>query len=606
MAKLKKSKAKEKSSPAMGSFLDLISPSVLDFHERKVVVGDQYQQIMVIVDYPEQVEPAWLSRVANLPGVVCSVHIQPTSSLELLDHLKVTMGELQGKLLSGGNPYSLMIVEKKFEHAKEMVKKINDEQQNVFQVTVVLAVTAPDEKSLRTRVKNLEQTLAGMQLRVRTAMYSQEEGYKAVGPWVQLDESIRNLGARNMPAESVAGAFPFTASNLNDGRGILLGSDRSSGVILLDIWKREGSRTNSNMLVTGRPGVGKSTTVKKILYNEYGQGKQVIMIDPEREYKDLCEHLKGNWINCGGGAGGRINPLQVRVVPLDDDEEEAIEKGISEYRPLANHFQTLRTFFTLYFRDLGGEDMARLEMSLEEVYSKYDITWTTRPEDVPNNAWPHIGHLHEWVENAGLKSQEWQRLALRLRSAAKGADAALWAGHSTLNQQADFTVLDIKNLMDGSQNIISAQYFNILTWAWNEISINRMHQILFGMDEGYLIADPNAPDALRSVRNISKRIRKYNGGLVFITHNFEDLLHDQVRLYGQSLIDNPTYKIIMPQGEKDIQVLTPLLNLTEKEIDLLEKGGRGDALLLAGNRRLYAKIEATPEELEVFGSAGGR
>jgi type IV secretory pathway VirB4 component len=597
---------KKKTSPVMGNFLDLISPSALKFEEKRVVVGDQYQQIMVIVDYPEEAEAAWLSQVAQLPGVVCSVHIEPTSSTELLEHLKVTMGELQSNLLQGGNPYSLMMTEAKFKHAKELVKKISEQKQNVFYMTVVLAVTAPDEEILRTRVKDVEQTLAGMQFRVRTAVYRQEPGYKAVGPWVILDQTIRDMGARNMPAESVAGSFPFTSSSLNDGRGILLGSDRSSGVILLDIWKREGSRTNSNALLTGRPGVGKSTTLKKIIYNEYGQGRKIIMIDPEREVKDLCEYVRGNWINCGGGVGGRINPMQVRVVPLDDEEEEAIEKGLQEYRPLANHFQTLRTFFSLYLRDLSGEDMARLEMALEEVYEKHDITWTTRPEAVPNDAWPHIGHLHEWVELRSKKEAEWERLALRLRSVAKGADSALWAGHSTIKDDAEFTVLDIKNLMDGSQNVIAAQYFNILTWSWNEISKNRSEQILFGMDEGYLIADPKAPDALRYVRNISKRIRKYGGGLFFITHNFEDLLHDEVRLYGQSLIDNPTYKIIMPQGEKDIQLLTPLLHLTEQEVELLEKGGRGDALLIAGNRRLYAKIEPTAEELEIFGSAGGR
>lgn len=80
---------KKKTSPVMGNFLDLISPSALKFEEKRVVVGDQYQQIMVIVDYPEEAEAAWLSQVAQLPGVVCSVHIEPTSSTELLEHLKV-------------------------------------------------------------------------------------------------------------------------------------------------------------------------------------------------------------------------------------------------------------------------------------------------------------------------------------------------------------------------------------------------------------------------------------------------------------------------------------------------------------------------------------
>ncbi|MBW5471560.1 conjugal transfer protein TraC [Brevibacillus formosus] len=599
-------KENTKPSQQMGGFLDLISPSALKFTESRVIVGDQYQQIMVIVDYPETVEAAWLSKIANLPGVVCSAHIEPTAPTELEQHLKTTMGDLQGKLIQGGNPYSMMLTQTKFDHAKALVKKINEDQQNVFLMTVVLAITAPDEKKLRARVKSVEQKLAGMKMRVRTAMYRQEPGYKAVGPWVTLDRTIKEMGSRNMPVESVAGSFPFTSSNLNDGRGIQLGTDRSKGIILLDIWKREGSRTNSNMLLTGKPGIGKSTAKKKIMYNEYGQGKKIIMVDPEREDKELCDYVKGNRINCGGGAGGRINPMQVRMVPLDDDEEEAIEKGLQEYRPLASHFQTLRTFFSLYLRDMSGDDGARLEMAMEETYNRYDISWTTKPETVPNDSWPHIGHLHEWIDLKSKKATEWESLSLRLRSAAMGADSALWAGHSTINDDAEFTVLDIKNLMDGSQNVISAQYFNILTWAWNEISKNRYEQILFGLDEGYLIADPKAPDALRYVRNISKRIRKYGGGLLFITHNFEDLLHEQVRLYGQSLIDNPTYKLIMPQGEKDLQLLTPLLNLSEQEVELLEKGGRGEALLIAGNRRLYAKIEATDEELAIFGSAGGR
>ncbi|MED2045657.1 type IV secretory system conjugative DNA transfer family protein [Bacillus thuringiensis] len=31
----------------------------------------------------------------------------------------------------------------------------------------------------------------------------------------------------------------------------------------------------------GRPGVGKSTAVKKILRGEYGRGTKIIIIDPE-------------------------------------------------------------------------------------------------------------------------------------------------------------------------------------------------------------------------------------------------------------------------------------------------------------------------------------
>ena len=49
---------------------------------------------------------------------------------------------------------------------------------------------------------------------------------------------------------------------------------------------------------------------------------KVIMIDPEREYKEITENLDGDWINVGNGKGGIINPLQIKDVPLDDENEE--------------------------------------------------------------------------------------------------------------------------------------------------------------------------------------------------------------------------------------------------------------------------------------------
>lgn len=40
------------------------------------------------------------------------------------------------------------------------------------------------------------------------------------------------------------------------------------------------------------------------------------------EYKEITENLEGDWINVGNGKGGIINPLQIKDVPLDDDDEE--------------------------------------------------------------------------------------------------------------------------------------------------------------------------------------------------------------------------------------------------------------------------------------------
>ena len=119
------------------------------------------------------------------------------------------------------------------------------------------------------------------------------------------------------------------------------------GIVVLDSWKRGGDRTNSNYVIMGTAGVGKSTVAKHLILNEFMTGTKIITIDVEREYKELTENLDGDWLNVGSGAGGIINPLQIKDVPLDDENEQDKVfkdegKGLGA---MALHFQTLRTFF---------------------------------------------------------------------------------------------------------------------------------------------------------------------------------------------------------------------------------------------------------------------
>lgn len=112
--------------------------------------------------------------------------------------------------------------------------------------------------------------------------------------------------------------------------------------------RRGGDRTNSNIVVVmGIAGVGKSTAVKHIALSEYMKGTKVIFIDPESEYKELTQRLNGDWINAGGGAGGKINPLQIRPAPRDtDDEEYPLYKDEGNgMLVMALHLKNLETFF---------------------------------------------------------------------------------------------------------------------------------------------------------------------------------------------------------------------------------------------------------------------
>lgn len=608
--KIKKSKkADPKPKQQVTMFLDVLSPTVIDFNPKDLIMGSQYQTALVITDYPPKVGPGWLANIVTMEGVVASIHTNPTDAYNLIKTLNVAMGSYQSRLNTGGNAIQLQRAEKGYKDAEKLLKKIDQEQQQVVFVTVILLISADDRDTLKQRLKKVESRLAGVGMRGRIPTFQQEQALKMAAPWAIVQPEIMQIGARNMTMETLAASYPFVYSGLNDGEGVLLGTDKSGGIVLVDFWIRQGDRTNTNMTVMGRPGVGKSATVKKILLDEYKRGAKIIIIDPEREYKEMCEKLDGDWIDCGGGIKGRINPLQARNVPLDDDEEEdkIYPENIVQRGPLALHFQTMRIFFNLYLRDISKIHMAMLEMALEELYKKWGIDWNVNPEDLKPSDWPTIKDLYELIsEKITPEEPEWRELALRIRSAAIGADSSLWSGETTIDAKSDMVILDIHHLLEGDEDIKKAQFFNILSWAWTEVSRDRTQKVILAVDEAYLLADPDTPQALAFLRNTSKRIRKYEGGLMVITHNLVDFLDPAVRRYGQALIDNPVYKIIMGQGDKDIEALTKLMTLSEREIQTLMKGERGTALFIAGSRRLQVNIELHPYEMEFIGQAGGR
>lgn len=619
MAESTKKKKKASGGPALSGLLDYISPPGLHFKPKEILMGEVYSRVLVINAYPTEVGPAWLSRISRMPGVTVTVHAVPTDPYNLINEIKIAMGEAESRMDSGNN-VARRRAQKQYEDCELLIKKIDEEQQKVYNAVVVIMVTASDPDVLAIRVRNVEQRLAGMGMKGRPPIHKQEEGLISAGPWGILHPDIFKFGYRNMPAESVAAMYPFVYSGINDGDGVLLGKDSTGGIVLIDIWRRQGDRTNSNLTILGRPGVGKSTTIKKWLKEEFGRGCKIIIIDPEDEYSGLAEGCDGAVIDVGNGAISRINPLQVRMrVPLDDENEEPTARLYSDEEisrgPLALHYNFLRTFFKLYLKD-GKEDhaftkmhLSCLEMALEETYANKNIFWDTDLTKFKAEDWPIMSDLYEVIQknSQGEKYKKyWEELELLLYPAAKGADKDLWCGPTTLKPKDEVVVLNIQQLLEAEDTLRRAQFFNILSWAWSEIDEDWEEQIILAVDEAYLLADPETPQALQFLRNTSKRIRKREGGLWVITHNMVDFMDPAIRRFGQALLDNPSYKFIMGQGENDIEALSKLMSLSDVEIQTIAEAKRGQGLLISGSKRLSVKVTITKEDEMFIGSAGGR
>ena len=231
------------------------------------------------------------------------------------------------------------------------------------------------------------------------------------------------------------------------------------------------------------------------------------------EYKELTENLEGDWLNVGSGAGGVINPLQIKDVPLDDeDEKDKVFKDEGKgLGAMALHFQSLRTFFKLLFPELTSIQIALLEETLEELYNSFNIYWNTDISGFKNIDFPIMYDLYELINKKTKtvydngKKQDYEILQSLIRTIAVGADSALFNGYTSIQTKTNFICLDTHNLQDASERVKKAQYFNILTYCWELMSKDREEKTMLVCDEAYLLIDPQVPQSLVFLRNKSDR-----------------------------------------------------------------------------------------------------
>lgn len=594
------------------SFKEKISPRGLKITERDIILGDAYMSVVTLVTYPSYVGHAWLGAVANVNHTRMCITISPMDTSEISKTLKKSISDTKSKIINVSDYNDQILLQNQMEDYVELVNRIDREHERFNKLTVNFLCYGDSKEALDKTKKELKNTLASYSLGSADLMFEQERSLKMCLPMVYTD--LEKQYGLEMPILATASSFPFIYQNLQDsGDSIILGCDGLGSKVFFDLWKRTGKRNNSNAVIIGKSGSGKSTLVKKIIRGNYARGAKIIAIDPERELKEMCDLIGGTWIDCGTGISGIINPLEVRKSTDDNDDEKRLSAN-----DLSRHFQTFRTFIKYYLQDLSAYELTKIEDALIDVYKDKNITFDTDLSKLKSEDYPIIKDLYNKLlnnlYNAKVREEPQNVIAslekiCSLLKRAITTDAKIFNGHSSIkvNNNSDFIVLDINSLVDSDDSILKSQFFNILTWCWNEICKNKDEQVILVCDEAHLIIDPNNRDGIDFLKKASKRIRKQNGSLILISQNLIDFCSPEIERYGQVIIDNSSYLFVMSQGQKEIEAVANMLSLSESERQFLTTASQGCGLLVVGqDTRLPIQVELRVEEQELFGTAGGK
>lgn len=592
----------------------MISPMGFIYHKNKLEIGENTAKGYGITRFCENVDYGWMEPLMNIAGTIASVSYEPLPEGDAMDVINNNMKMLNRKLNETTDPLREKQLQVAVDASDKMLDDLCRKEESVGAVATTIMTLGQDEY-IDKADSRLKGEIKKGKHRYRLLANLQKELYMHMSPCYIKNKEISKVLDKPAPLRSVLGGFPFASSGFNDGSGYLFGTlkdsnNSSSSNMILDIWKRDQDRNNSHIVFMGQPGVGKSSKVKDIILMEFAMGTRLFIIDPEREYKHLCKKLKGNWINAGGGSG-KINPLQVRVIPTDPDEDPE-DAGLPN---LAAYLMHLKSWFQMACPDITISQLNELEAILIKTYAGFGMVWETDYTSFGNTDYPIMSDLYEDIlkEIGVLETTETQRmqdlLALKgfIQNMVTGSLQFLWNGHTTIDLDSHMVVIDTHDLQNNAPDYIKgAQYYNILTWMWIEASKNRNEKAMIVGDEAYLMIDRKIPQSLIFLRNGLKRGRKYEISFVLVSHSLIDFLNDSVKQYGEEILGSAAIKILMGTDGKNLKDTVELYNLTEAEEETLALMQKGLALMMIGHMHMKVQFEIAEYKWQYFGSAGGR
>lgn len=612
---MKKKSAEVITDITNNALLNVITPLGLEFNKNSLSIGENYGKAYGLIRYPPKVEAEWLAKITNIPSTIVSIGFSPVDNSTLINAISRNVVQQRGIAEGARDPLSRQRAEKAAEDGETIMMQIDREGETVGLMSTAIMPIGKEERTFRKVCRRAESIVSVQKCKMRAIPNLQKECFQHLSPSFPTNGKIESILQKIVPLSTFVGGFPFASSGFNDGEGYYFAQDTNGGLVIVDSWKRGSDRTNSNFVIMGNSGVGKSTAIKHIILSEYMKGTRIIVIDPESEYKDLCHNLKGDWINAVGGAGGRFNPLQVRPSPRDDEQEAENQRLYRDegygMNDLALHMKNLEILFNLYIPSLTDMQRAVLKRCLVELYRQFGIDWNTNVSGLKPESFPIFSDLLRLIKEQEKQAPEHNRqsyadLAMLLYDIAEGADSFIWNGHTTIDSDSSFICLDTHDLQETGDNIKRTQYFNLLTYCWEQMSRNREERVMLICDEAYLMIDQKVPQSLVYLRNMMKRARKYEAALAIISHSIVDFLSESIKQYGQALLDVPCYKILMGTDGKNLKETAELYDLTEAEQELLLARKRGHALFMAGAKRLHINFEIPDYKIAYMGKAGGR
>jgi hypothetical protein len=531
--------------------IPLNRPSFGEERSNHLLVPEGWSRSWYVERMPgTELEAGWLLRLIP-PRVKIRLawHAEPLPVAWIVDYLQRQLTNMRVSRLqelSAGTSDPMLAGA--LPQAEDLQRRLAASQEKAFHVSVYITLVAATQHALEAGSEQIRSAARAILCNIQPCTFRMLDGHVATLP-AGVDRLARK---RVLDTSTLVTLFPWSGADIQQPAGLVVGSSCASGApVLIDPFDQQ-RYANANIGVFGYSGAGKTYLLSTLLMGSLGRGIQVYVIDPEHEYGNLARQLGGIDVQLALGSGHALNVLDLR--PSDRRDEAWLGPATADAVDLCSAI----------CGGLDESERALIEAAARNAYGQVEQ--------------PLLRDVARLLPDAA-------RVAAILRRWVHGSLGQMFSAPTNIDLEAPIVVFSMRELRD---EMVAPVHFLLAEALWTRIKRKDRRRMLVVDELGLLFEDPTIR---RFIVSLARRIRKYDGSLVFATQNPGDLLSSD---QGAVVATNPALLFLGAQRPGEAAKLEAAFHLSHQQRAFLEGARRGDFLLSAGPDRLTVHVQAPP------------
>ena len=594
-------------------YMDWAKPKKVQFKAAKYLIDDNAFRTYAITDYPLNVGNAWGADIFLLDRTKVVMKFNQVPKYNAERSIDKAIMDMESKLYKTGRSSSQIELQTHVDTLRNLLVSLKNNNQQLYDVNTFITCEDAAKRDVKAMLKQSGFKFSEMFARQQDAFISSN---------ISRRDNIKSY-RRGIPTSTLAAVFPFISSALQDESGIYIGDNEYP--VFVDFFKRDSVRVNSNMMVIGKSGSGKSYATKTLLANIAADNCKIFILDPEKEYALLTESLGGKYIDVGSSLHGILNPFHV-ISSLDEGEEEQQDDDEGEIDletfkvkkkkkkvqvvndSYSQHLQFLEQFFRSILEGISSDAFELLNSLIVDTYKKKGIDENTYIPALKPADFPIFDDLYALILDRikTCKDDFTLRNLMTIETYIKkfatgGRNSKLWNGPTSIETNENFVCFNFQSLIANNNALLTnAQMLLVFRYLNNEIINNKdfnakyhkgdkknNRKIIVAVDEAHVFINPRYPIALDFMAQMAKRIRKYSGMQIVITQNIADFVgSEEIQRQSTAVINACQYSLIFALAPNDINDLVELYKksggINEEEQNAIVTATLGQAFLITG------------------------